>query len=94
MLTSFIPHTKPDILVVILQSITIFMICVCGCIMPEEQIYSKNFLERLKAEIKTHLKNKVFLTHCIVCLFKYKRFQNITDVAQNFTFAKVYTNLE
>ena len=53
-----------------------------------------NFLELLKAILKTHLKNKVLLRHCIVCLFKYKSSQNVTDAAQNFTFAKVYTNLE
>ena len=57
-------------------------------------MFKINFLELLEAEIKTHSKNEVFLRHYIVCLFKYKRSQNITDAAQNFIFAKVYTNLE
>ena len=50
-------------------------------------LFKINFLELLEAEIKNHSKNEVFLRHCIVCLFKYKRSQNITDAAQNFIFA-------
>ena len=91
MLTSFIPRNKPDILVVILQRLT-FINWMHH--IRRTNMLKINLLELLKAILKTHLKNKVFLRYCIVCLFKYKRSQNITDAAQNFTFAKVYTNLE